>query len=945
MARKWFSFLRSVHSLKRTTGLHLIRHSLVVFLLGLFLAVGVTPVFSQVSVTTQITQSVVNAEQLVNVAQEAYEVGQYNDAIQSLNGAIEVFRMGGETSHQSLAITLTNLGNVQLALGQPEMALVTWEESRKIFNELQDQSGVIRSQVYQTRALRDLGLNLRACEVFGEAVLDINGLKCEYLAREKPRSQIIAALRNEPSPVSAIGLHTLGDILRAVGELDASYDVLSSALDNLKAGDITYSLQAEANIRLSLANTLRAKGNLERDRQASPVYDYVPWGYVKSEGFSASDNCGDIDDLSCYAAATREYQNAIGVIETTSQNLTLPSSILKLQIKLNLLRFYIEQGNTFDAINLWEKSLKTIEIERLPSNRTTIYASINLAKSLAYLKELESKDSANHDLPSWKVIEATLEKAFDDAQNLSYEDNLAQSYALGNLAGLYEYCGSREEEQTCNLTLSYNSLIQKSKELTQTALVLAQPDENPDIAYQWQWQLGRLEEAQNNSKVAIDYYSNAIETLESVRSNLLVVNSDVQFSFRDNIEPLYRGGVNLLLQPGKYQDLEKARRLIDNLQLAELENFLQCNWQSNERIPLDQLVEADNSSAVIYPILLENRLDVIVKTPHSIALYSHEDVNKNEVENTVGELRQLLVKRRPSLKRLHKLSNKLYAWLIRDAEKNNAWDPGKTKTLIFVLDGPFRDIPMSTLYDIDSESYLIEKYAVSLSVGLELPVLNQKSQLKALVTGQSQDTGFSGFNALGGVDAELGIIKNVLQGSDNVDYLEITSQSLNRDSLFDAAAASNYDIIHLATHGKFSSDPEDTFIIPAPGQKIFLSELDDLFQSNPQNVVQLLVLSACQTATGDKRAILGLSGVTIQSGVRSSVGTLWSVDDIATAVFMKLFYENIGKSSGIAEALQQAQISFLRGGEEGYENYRRYRDSRFWAPYMIVGNWQKVIEF
>jgi hypothetical protein len=368
----------------------------------------------------------------------------------------------------------------------------------------------------------------------------------------------------------------------------------------LEAGDITHSLPAEAKIRLSLANTLRAKGNLERDRQASPVYDYVPWGYVKSEDFTASDNCGDIDDLPCYAAATREYQKAIGVIETTPQELTLRSSILKLQIELNLLRFYIEQGNTADAIDLWDRNLKATEIERLPSNRTTIYASINLAKSLAYLKELENKNSANHNLPAWRTIESRLEKAFDDAKILSYDDHLTQSYALGNLAGLYEYCGSQKEERNCDLEFSSReALIQASKELTQEALVLAQPNENPDIAYQWQWQLGRLEDAQNNSKVAIDYYSDAIKTLESVRSNLLVVNSDVQFSFRDNIEPLYRGGVNLLLQPGKYRDLEKARSLIDNLQLAELENFLQCNWQSNERIPLDQLVEEDNSSAVI----------------------------------------------------------------------------------------------------------------------------------------------------------------------------------------------------------------------------------------------------------------------------------------------------------------------------------------------------------
>src|SRR5919202_659745 len=101
----------------------------------------------------------------------------------------------------------------------------------------------------------------------------------------------------------------------------------------------------------------------------------------------------------------------------------------------------------------------------------------------------------------------------------------------------------------------------------------------PDISHRWEWQLGRLLEKQGSRKRAIAAYKEAVKTLKSVRSDLLTIDSDVQFSFRDNVEPIHRKLVDLLLKTeGSSQasqaDLKEAIEVIDSLQLAELENFL-----------------------------------------------------------------------------------------------------------------------------------------------------------------------------------------------------------------------------------------------------------------------------------------------------------------------------------------------------------------------------------
>ena len=136
-----------------------------------------------------------------------------------------------------------------------------------------------------------------------------------------------------------------------------------------------------------------------------------------------------------------------------------------------------------------------------------------------------------------------------------------------------------------------------------------------------------------------------------------------------------------------------------------------------------------------------------------------------------------------------------------------------------------------------------------------------------------------------------------------------------------------FSTIHLATHGQFSSDAEDTFLLTW-ADKINVKDLDDLLQQQGNNPIELLVLSACETASGDNRAALGMAGVAVRSGARTTVATLWAVQDNSTALLMSEFYRGLIQSKlTTAEALRQAQLSLL--------NNPKYNHPYYWSPFCF----------
>jgi CHAT domain-containing protein len=269
------------------------------------------------------------------------------------------------------------------------------------------------------------------------------------------------------------------------------------------------------------------------------------------------------------------------------------------------------------------------------------------------------------------------------------------------------------------------------------------------------------------------------------------------------------------------------------------------------------------------------------------------------------------------------LAQIVYDWLIRPAEQ--ALQTSNVKTLVFVLDGPLRNIPMAALSD--GQRFLIEKYHIALTPGLKLlnPQPLGREKLRVLLAGVTE--AHLGFAALKHVGQELNAIQSQIPSR------ELLNQTFTVANLKAVTASKHFPVVHLATHGQFSSQAKETFIL-AWDQQLGIEELNTLIYQNfsQKGDLNLLVLSACETATGDRRAALGMAGIAIRAGARSTLSTLWLVNDEATASLMSEFYKQlVYRQVGKAEAIQRAQLKLL--------NNPKYKHPYYWAPYVLIGNW------
>ena len=364
--------------------------------------------------------------------------------------------------------------------------------------------------------------------------------------------------------------------------------------------------------------------------------------------------------------------------------------------------------------------------------------------------------------------------------------------------------------------------------------------------------------------------------------------------------------------------------MIENLQLAELDNFFQDACLEAQPQPLDKI---DANAVVIYGIILENRLEMIASLPNTQQLFHYRTpISKSELTNTLKPLRFQLQKPY-AYQEVKELSEQLYRWLLAPLETQLKGD----ETLVFVLDGELRNLPMSALFD--GQQYLIEKHPVVIQPGLQLldpkPINRPLNALSAGLVEPPEEFRQQ-FASLLNVPQELQKIQEVV-----VENEQLLNQEFNRENLEKQMSSNQFKVIHLATHGQFSSQAEKTFILASDGA-INIKQLDSLFRSrepNQSRIIDLLVLSACETAPGDNRAVLGLAGMAVRAGARSTIASLWSLNDQSAVEFMGHFYEQLIQGKSRAEALRQAQLAFLK-------NKNGYDAPLYWAPYILVGDWR-----
>ena len=833
----------------------------------------------------EVAQQFSTPAQLLQQGKEFYEAGQFTAAANLWQQAAQAYDHQGTILNQAQALNYLSLAYQDLGQGEEaQQAIATSLKLLQSFEKLEPRGVAILAQALNTQGSIQLA----------------RGQTETALATWKQAETTYARAGNETGKLGsrinqAQALQTLGQYRRAnellnklVEELQAQPDSVLKA-DGLRSlgialqttGDLvqsketleqSWAISQQINASADTSATLLGIGNIARDLQQ---YD-VAWGYYQEAA-----------KLAQTPIATLQAQlNQLSLLAQTQQWQTVPSLIPQIESNLS----------------------------QLSPSRASIYARVNLAESLMQLLLANNKQQTTNNVANNLAI------AVQQAREI--KDPRAEAYALTQLGKLYEQAQQWQDAQT----------------LTEQALGIAQGIDGADITARAAWQLGRILKQQGDITGAIAAYQGAFEHLQSLRSDLVAVNPDVQFNFKESVEPVYRELVSLLLQPtltkGQVEDasqanLKQAREVIEALQLAELDNFFRDACLDTQPVVLDEI---DTQAGVIYPIILHDslpdssasRIEVILSLPNQPLRHYATRLPEQEVEAVLQQLYSSLYPGYSRDRRLG-LAKQIYDWLLEPAEADLA--NSGIQTLVFVPDGFLRNLPIAALYD--GEQYLIEKYSIALSPGLQLfPQALEREELSALAAGLTESR--QGFAELPAVEEEVQEIAS------EVDSQVLLNQEFTRTAFQEQINGKPFPVVHLATHGQFSSNPEETFLLTWD-ERIGVKDFDVLFEKRRLGIlkpIELLVLSACQTAAGDKRATLGLAGFALRSGARSTMASLWSVNDESTAALMSEFYRQLTQTDRPitkAEALRQAQLALL--------NDPLYNHPYFWASFVLVGNW------
>lgn len=492
-------------------------------------------------------------------------------------------------------------------------------------------------------------------------------------------------------------------------------------------------------------------------------------------------------------------------------------------------------------------------------------------------------------------------------------DHLAASYSFG-------YAGQSYEK---------NGQFQEALYYTRRAVFEAQQVSAPESLYLWQWQSGRIFRALNRPEEALSAYRNAVYTLQSIRNELLAdCGENNRLSFQDKVEPVYFELADMLLKStdvikdhGVAQAyLAEARRTIELLKTAELQNYFQDACVVAGKLKMKQLDVVSHGTAIIYIIPLNDRLELLLGLNTGIRRFT-VNIGSKAFTEEVRQFRKRLEKRTTRQYLPH--SQRLYDWLVRPLEQELV--SSKIDTLVFVPHGALRTVPMSALHD--GMDFLVQKFAIATTPGLSLtdPRPIRREGVKVLLNGLTESV--QGFPALINVPTELKSIRELYPGR----------LLLNNDFRVPLIKAelehTPYPIVHIASHGEFFENSGNTYILTWDG-KLTMDQLEKLmmigkFRKDP---VELLTLSACVTAAGDDQAALGLAGVAVKAGARSALATLWYINDHTGYEISTEFYRQMQDTSfSKAKALQQAQIKLIEG--------QRFRHPGYWAPFLMIGNW------
>ena len=502
------------------------------------------------------------------------------------------------------------------------------------------------------------------------------------------------------------------------------------------------------------------------------------------------------------------------------------------------------------------------------------------------------------------------------------QSTLGDAYARydreGDLAGMADSLG------ILALASERRGDLAQARRLAERAVGLAAASDSRRL-HDWLWLDGRLRGALGDTGGAFASLERAIERIRRMRTEVEEDLAAQDVTFRQAYGALYIQYAERLVARAESAEpqsrsawLHRARDAVETTKAAEVAEYFRDPCIG--RTARAALEVSDRGAAVLYYLFLPARVVALVSYQDTIELVPLA-ARRSEIETAAQDLRRFLEKR--STRQYLRPAQRLHDALIKPLAP--LLDRLKPSTLVIVPDGALRTIPFAALHD--GQRFVAQRYAVATAPGLSLtqPRALTMVSTDALVLGLTQAR--HGFSSLPAVADEVRTLRDIVPSRVAMD------EGFVRGTLLAELSGASAEIVHIASHGQFGSSADQSFILAYDGPIGFGAFRDAIRAGTTRpNPIEILTLSACQTAAGDERAALGLAGIAVQAGARSAVASLWSVSDESTAMLITSFYRHaVTPRMPRAEALRSAQLEMLAAD--------RFTPPAYWAPFLVIGSW------
>ncbi|MEY2834258.1 MAG: hypothetical protein RLZZ574_3518, partial [Cyanobacteriota bacterium] len=672
--------------------------------------------------------------------------------------------------------------------------------------------------------------------------------------------------------------------------------------------------RAQAKLAATLVDTARAYNDLGQPRFSIPLL-------TEAVSIAQQQKLVKVQDLAYLALGNaytieKRYDSAIDVYQKSLKNLAHTSSDLPVVVWNNLSRAYqqkalmtrsiaiaLDKEGELSAGELWRQIKSDRALAWQAAKKATEIRessqSIARVEALLQLANLAEDDAEKESI----AVESLLKAEFILS---ALPDSQQKVYSLIELGKLTDDYDSRAESilksavktaQKINhprvTSFAYGAMgkhyeaqqqYDRALSWTKQAQFSAQQAQAPDSLYQWDWQVARIYHAIGDTEASIEAYQRAIASLQSIRNNSFQPQGDPLSNFQRDIEPIYRSLIELLLSNNSSEsDLQQALQTKDLLLLSELENFFQ-----DDCFELETYTENDKSAylkqtdtAIVNTIILDDKTYLIWQFPDGKFKKYAVDISQSQLKKLVTQWRFDLENKEND--NYLPLSQQLYKLFFPPALQADL-ATSKPKNLIFVNDGILRNVPLVSLHD--GQKFLVEDYSVTNSLGFNIRAKQTNVPIeKAIAFGLSTQT--EQFPSLPYVEQEIKKLGELVQQK------QFLNSQFSLKNFVQQVESNETSLVHIATHGQFGGTTENTFL-QAYQSQISLKELEETLSVRnhnfPEHPIQLLVLSACETAVSNPRSTLGMSGVAARAGVSNVLGSLWSVNDQQIVTLIDGFY-------------------------------------------------------